>query len=341
MGCDGCELFPTHSGLIKTIRTFLQEANVKCGTHVDQVLQSEMKTLTVTDVYHSRRRIAASLLQADIPLGQPQHKQVEALARAVADEFRCYAAILHLRHGKDINKPDKRTNPGYARIFEEVKQFRGRVVQTAKLRDLRGTVRPEKPWLDGSRRLIFMSDMGDLLSKAISFEYIRDEVIANVTSAEGARHIWLWLSKRPSRMARFSEWLEAQGIGWPDNLVAMTSVTSTKTAGRVEQLKKVRCRLRGLSVEPLWNAVRLPLEGIDWTIVGGESGAGARPFDLIWARDLQEQCRESGTAFFLKQAGSRPKECGANLHLADKHGGTWEEWPIDLRVRELPNSFLE
>lgn len=202
--------------------------------------------------------------------------------------------------------------------------------------DLRGSLRADKPWLNGLPRLIFLSDMSDLLSAAITFEYIRDEVVANVTSEKGQRHVWLWLTKRPHRMAKFSEWLEVQGIAWPDNLVAMTSVTSQQTVGRVEQLKKVRCRHRGLSVEPLRSEVDLPLRGIDWVIVGGESGAGAAPFELEWARGIRRQCRQAGAAFFLKQLGSCPVRGNERVELNDGHGGDWAEWPQDMRVREMP-----
>ncbi|CAN5361219.1 hypothetical protein BH09VER1_BH09VER1_53240 [soil metagenome] len=116
----------------------------------------------------------------------------------------------------------------------------------------------------------------------------------------------------------------------------MTSVTSTETVGRVEQLRKVRSRFRGLSVEPLWSLVKLPLDGIDHVIVGGESGSGAKPFQLEWARDIIRQCRQAGVAPFVKQLGAAPFEGDRRLKLRDSHGGDWNEWPADLRVREFP-----
>jgi protein gp37 len=94
--------------------------------------------------------------------------------------------------------------------------------------------------------------------------------------------------------------------------------------------------MRGLSVEPLWTPVTLPLEGIDWVICGGESGSSAEPFDLEWARDIREQCQQAGVAFFMKQLGRHPRESGMELQLRDAHGGEWDEWPADLRVREMP-----
>jgi protein gp37 len=96
--------------------------------------------------------------------------------------------------------------------------------------------------------------------------------------------------------------------------------------------------MRGLSVEPLWGEVTLDLTGIDWVIVGGESGPSAEPFAVDWALHLREQCRTAGVAFFLKQLGRRPSFNGEPIRLADPHGGDWEAWPqADWRVRELPD----
>jgi protein gp37 len=85
--------------------------------------------------------------------------------------------------------------------------------------------------------------------------------------------------------------------------------------------------------------VRLPLAGIDWCIVGGQSGAGSRAFDLNWIRSLQEQCRASGTAFFVKQLGALPVQDARPLELRNEHGGEWNEWPEEYRIREMPAGF--
>ena len=255
----------------------------------------------------------------------------------IAAQFRCYAGILHLRHGADPTKPNKKTNPGYAQTFEDPRLFLGRMAEAAAWSDLRGLARAAKPWMDGLPRLIFVSDMADALSSTVSFEYLRDEIIANVASPAGQRHIWLWLTKRPSRMAEFSRWLIDRGISWPDNLVAMTSVTSAATVSRVAQLREVKCLYRGLSVEPLWTPVTLPLEGISWCIVGGESGPYAKPFQLEWAYCVIAQCRATGVSPFVKQLGGRPYLNNRPYELIDSHGGDWDEWPMDLCVREFPD----
>ena len=141
-------------------------------------------------------------------------------------------------------------------------------------------------------------------------------------------------------MAEFADWLLAtHGIEWPENLAAMTSVTNRATRSRIDKLRKVPSKLRGLSVEPLVESVELDLTGIDWLIVGGESGDHARDFDIEWARSLREQCREAEVAFFVKQLGASPVENGFPIEFRDSHGGNWNEWPEDLRIREFPAAF--
>lgn len=76
--------------------------------------------------------------------------------------------------------------------------------------------------------------------------------------------------------------------------------------------------------------------GIDWVIVGGESGPRARPFGIGWARDIIGQCRKAGVPVFVKQMGARPVDAAGPVRLRDRKGGDIDEWPEDLRVREYP-----
>lgn len=327
MACDGCELWPTIAQLVETIAMIAETPGEK------QRIKSEFSELLPSDVYHRRAEFAARFSQTSM------RHSAEKIEQAIKASFRCYAGQLHLFRSKDDAKPWKKTNSGYAPKFEKPKLFPGRTAAAAAWRDLSGLGRPDAPWKKTLPRLIFVSDMGDALSKEVPFEYLLTEIIQVVASTNGKRHIWLWLSKRPSRMADFSDWLNARGISWPDNLVAMTTVTSDKTLGRVEQLQKVRCKLRGLSVEPLWTPVKLQLRGISWVIVGGESGSGAKPFHLEWARDILQQCRKAGVAPFVKQLGAKTYDGNRQVRLRDSHGGDWGEWPEDLRVREFPSSF--
>jgi protein gp37 len=244
----------------------------------------------------------------------------------------CYAGVLHRVRGGH--------NKGFAPTFEQVTLFPGRMGAAARWPDLTGMVRTDKPWLNGLPRHIFVSDMSDALSKAVSFDYLEQEVISTVISEAGWRHRWLWLTKRPARMARFSRWLAERGIEWPVNLWAGTSITSQRTTRRIGPLLSVggERTTRFLSVEPQVEPIDLGrwLPRLDWVIQGGESGGKARPFDVSWAVGLLRQCRESGVPYFLKQLGAFVVMGGQRRRLTDRHGGDWSEWPEAIRVRQMP-----
>jgi protein gp37 len=334
MGCDGCELWPKSAAVRKAVvdelvRHFPDEAKTKFTMIVKNVL----KDFETADLYHQRNKYIRAIDGAALK-ALPKGTVARSVKHVYEPLFKCYAAkVTDMRAG----------NKGYPETFDIAKEFEGRMAKMAKQPSLKDQKRPDKPWLDGCPRIIFVSDMGDALSEGISFEYLKQEIIDVVTSPNGSRHIWLWLTKRPERMAAFDKWLEKQGIAWPDNLVAMTSVTNQATAKRINSLRKVRAKVKGLSVEPLWEAVTLDLTGIDWIIVGGESGArdNAAPFDLVWARSLRDQCEKSGGSFFLKQLGSNVLNNGQPQKYPDTHGGSWNQWPHDLRIREVPPVFLE
>ena len=245
----------------------------------------------------------------------------------------CYAGILHQQ---------RKGNTGFAAEFERPTRFQGRMAKATKLGDLTGLRRSNKPWLDGRPRMTFVSDMGDALSKRISFEYLEAEIIDNVITPAGRRHIWLWVTKRPRRMAEFSAWLQSWDIDWPANLWAGTTVTTENTIIRLDELFEVgdEQTTRFLSMEPQLDNVDLQghLHGLNWVIQGGESGTNARPFDIEWARLTRKHCQDANVAYFLKQLGTKPSFKGEPLRLKDGHGGDWSEWPEDLRVREVPTS---
>ena len=99
------------------------------------------------------------------------------------------------------------------------------------------------------------------------------------------------------------------------------------------------CRSRFLSCEPLIGPLgSLDLEGIDWVIVGGESGNGARPLDLGWVRQIREKCAEADVALFVKQLGTA---WSLDNGHGRSHGGDIELWPADLRLRRLPDDHVE
>ena len=250
---------------------------------------------------------------------------------------KCYAGVLHTRFG-GVTK-------GYAPTFDEVTLFPGRMAEAMRWSDLTGKKRKEKPWLDGLPRLIFVSDMSDALSGSISFAYLKKEILEVATSLEGSRHQWLWLTKRPDRMSQLSDFLKSEGLEWPCNLWAGTSITTQNTTNRIKSLLRVgnEGTIRFLSVEPQYESIDLSswLPRLNWVIQGGESGPGAMPFHLEWALDLIQQCRQAKVAYFLKQLGSSVFKEDRRMSFEDSHAGDWSEWPKAVRVREMPKLFSQ
>ncbi len=126
----------------------------------------------------------------------------------------------------------------------------------------------------------------------------------------------------------------------------MTSILNPGYARQAGALMRIPAVAHGFSVEPLDCALSLPAELLrptSWVIVGGESGVASRlhRFDLRWARSLMDQTRAAGASFFLKQLGGHPVDAGVPVTIADSHGGNWDAWPADLRVREIPAAFCQ
>jgi protein gp37 len=251
-------------------------------------------------------------------------------------ERSCYAGMLHVRFGG--------VTRGYSPTFEELTYWPGRMAEAARWPDLTGIARKDTPWLDDLPRLIFVSDMSDALSAEVPFDFLEEEVVRIVTSMNGQRHQWLWLTKRPDRMAQFCEVLKVKGVHWPDNLWAGTSITTQGTTARIKHLLRVGDgnTIRFLSVEPQREKVDLGewLSRLDWIIQGGESGSRARRFHLEWALDLMGQCKQAGVAYFVKQLGSAVFSGNHRLQFRDGHAGDWSEWPNEIRVREMPRCVL-
>ncbi len=182
--------------------------------------------------------------------------------------------------------------------------------------------------------------MSDALSQSVSFDYLYEEIIQNVVSEQGQRHCWLWLTKRPHRMSKFSRWIESKGIAWPSNLWAGTSITDQRSTVRIGHLLRVGSAdtIRFLSVEPQVEPLDLDpwLPDIDWILHGGESGQGARVFHVEWALDLIQKCRQFGKPYFLKQLGSIVASDGQHQTFNRSHASDWNEWNPTLRVREVP-----
>lgn len=229
----------------------------------------------------------------------------------------------------------------------------------------------------GERRRVFCASLADV------FEGPETMPVASVPIIHAARvrlfhlisetpHLdWLLLTKRPENIRRHCgdglprSWAESM----PTNVWLGTSVENQATADeRIPELLKVPAAVRFLSCEPLLGPVNFmqvliteklnrgcpeswrpeafqPGPKLDWAIVGGESGGGARPCAVEWVRFIVSQCRAAGAACFVKQLGAQPHDCsdgsdrpnaGTLLELIDRKGGEPNEWPVDLRVREFP-----
>jgi protein gp37 len=247
----------------------------------------------------------------------------------------CYAGNLHqTRLAKSLPllyDPD----------FTNVRLIPGRMVKALRCMSLVGKERRgehPKPWLDGLPRLVFVGDLGDIFSKDVPFEFLKAEIIDLATVPPGNHHIVQMLTKQPQRAAQFATWLAEQGVNWPNNVWIGTSITSRASVPRIRHLRSIPAKHRFLSLEPLVGDPGLSpemVDGVDWMIIGGESDQGplkARPFDPQWARDTIALGQRTGAAVFVKQLGSSP----VGLSLIDHHGGDWDEWPVDLRVRQMP-----
>jgi protein gp37 len=109
------------------------------------------------------------------------------------------------------------------------------------------------------------------------------------------------------------------------------SIENAAYVCRIRYPRRVPAAVRFLSVEPLLGPIpHLPLEGIDWVIVGGESGPRRRPLDPAWVRQIRDQCRAAGVPFFFKQWGGTTSKAGGRV-LDDR---LWDEMPADPRTRE-------
>lgn len=165
-------------------------------------------------------------------------------------------------------------------------------------------------------RVIFVNSMSDLFHEDVPEPFVA-EVFDTMVSAYW--HTFQILTKRADRLAEI-----AGRLPWPINVWMGVSVESPRYLHRVERLRQVPAAVRFLSVEPLLARIPLlPLTGIDWVIVGGESGPGARPMEADWVRDIRDRCVGNGVPFFFKQWGGVRK--GRAGRLLD--GRTWDEMP--------------
>jgi len=232
------------------------------------------------------------------------------------------------------------------------------------------------------RRRVFCASMADVFEDRLDLNPQRERLFRLIEETQ--KLDWLLLTKRPENMRKLvpGHW---KG-GWPVNVWAGTTIEGNATRERWAHLKQVPAAVRFISAEPLvedvdfstiigveysdfigdWLPEQIHVLGghasPDWIIVGGESGGGADPMDLGWARKIRDQCRAMKVAFFMKQLGRRPMyhhyedmsedafrawdsahaneafpEGGLIVQPLDGKGGDMAEWPEDLRIREFPS----
>ncbi|MCC7508222.1 MAG: phage Gp37/Gp68 family protein [Planctomycetes bacterium] len=170
-------------------------------------------------------------------------------------------------------------------------------------------------------RTIFVNSMSDLYHKDVPLEYIQ-RVFRAMNDAHW--HQYQVLTKRADRLAELSPELP-----WSPHIWQGVSVESAAYTWRIDRLRETGAHIKFLSVEPLLGPIpNLHLSGIDWVIVGGESGPGARPMNPTWVRDIRDQCIAAGVAFFFKQwGGVNKKRTGRELD-----GQLWNDMPKKPRT---------
>lgn len=211
-------------------------------------------------------------------------------------------------------------SPGCAHCYAERMALRLRAMGQANYRQgFELTVQPhmlELPLSWKRPQAIFVNSMSDLFHQDVELEYI-EQVFDVMRRAHW--HRFQVLTKRAERLAELAPLLQ-----WPANVWMGVSIESAKYTFRIDHLRATGAHIKFLSLEPLLGPLsELPLEGIDWVIVGGESGPRARPIRPEWVTSLREQCQAQGVAFFFKQWGGVQKSRTGRL----LEGQTWDEMP--------------
>lgn len=211
----------------------------------------------------------------------------------------------------------------YAKTFAE--RFRGVPGHPYEMGfDL--TLRPDRvdqPLLWKRPRTIFVNSMSDLFHDAVPDGFIRS-VFDVMERAHW--HKFQVLTKRAERLAAI-----APSLPWPSNVWMGVSVENQRWTSRIAYLKSTPAQVKFLSCEPLLGPLTLDLDGLDWIIVGGESGHRARPMQLDWARSIRDQSVNAGVPFFFKQWGAHDE---AGIRRGKKASGrmldgqVWNEMPL-------------
>jgi protein gp37 len=174
-------------------------------------------------------------------------------------------------------------------------------------------------------QIVFVNSMSDLFHEKIPFEYV--ERIFDVMNRANW-HIFQILTKRSKPLVKL-----APKLHWPENVWMGVTCETEQYQFRINDLRKTRANIKFLSLEPLLGPLpSLDLTNIDWVIVGGESGPGARPMKKEWVVEIQKQCRLQAVPFFFKQWGGLNKRAAGRL----LNGRLYEQMP---EIPEASASF--
>jgi protein gp37 len=170
---------------------------------------------------------------------------------------------------------------------------------------------------------IFVNSMSDILHSDVPLEYIQK--IFDVMNAN-SQHVFQVLTKRTERLNEI-----ADKVSWTENIWLGVTVENDCCKNRIFHLKDIPAEIKFISFEPLLNDVgTLDLSGIDWAIIGGESGRYARPMQEHWVLNIKDQCEEQGVMFYFKQwGGTNKKKAGRTLL-----NQTWNDMPAMKTIKD-------
>jgi protein gp37 len=172
-------------------------------------------------------------------------------------------------------------------------------------------------------QVIFVNSMSDLFHEDVPDEFILQ--VFNIMNIANW-HQFQVLTKRSDRLLEMSS-----KLSWPVNVWMGVSVETNEYSFRIDHLRQTGAKIKFISLEPLLGSMpNLNLEGINWVVVGGESGPKARPIEKSWVIDIRDQCLKTRVPFFFKQwGGVHKKKSGRELE-----GRVWNELPITLTLTD-------